>query len=89
MSRKQYAPPAKTHEVKKTRKEAQAELKAEREKFEQEQGVVQSTTTEVEAPPASEPTEDERAQLIRLLIFAVVGTVLLLAFMYWIFASSI
>jgi Fe2+ transport system protein B len=89
MSRKQYAPPAKTHEVKKTRKEAQAELKAEREKFEQEQGALQPTTEIVEPAPASEPTEDERAQLKRLLIFAIIGTVLLLAFMYWIFVSSL
>lgn len=87
MSHKQFSPQSKSHEAKKTRKEQKAELKAERERFEQEQGGL-VTETAVEESPLSAPTEDEKAQLKNLLLIAVVGTVVLLGIMYWVFAAT-
>jgi hypothetical protein len=87
MSHKQFSPQSSSHEAKKTRKEQKAALKIEREKFEQEQGVV-SNETVVEQVTSVVPTIDEKAQLKNMLIIAVVGTVLLLAIMYWFFAAN-
>lgn len=80
-------------EPKKTRKELRDELKEAQEKYKKEQAEFEEQQRAAAAPVQeefnNEPLpEDARAELQKVLIWASVGTVVLLAIMYWIFASA-
>ncbi len=77
MSRKQYKPPGSTHEKKVTRKERKRQLAEDRANKEQ-------------LAPAEEviPTEEDTDQMKHLALYSVVGILILLAIMYYVFITS-
>ncbi len=77
-------------EPKKTRKELRDELKEAQEKYQKEQTEFQEQQRAAAQPQQEEIDntplpEDARAELKKVLIWASVGTVVLLALMYWAF----
>jgi Fe2+ transport system protein B len=85
MSRKQYLPPAKTHEGKNTRKKEKEELAKQQAEFQAQQELVEQP---VEQETTVIPTEEDKAQLRKLIIFSSVGIGLLLFVMYYLFVSG-
>jgi hypothetical protein len=79
MSRKQFSPHGSSHEKKMTRKE--------RKKFAEENPIVNSNQNTV-PDMVSAPTEEDKKQLKNLTLFFVVGLILLLGLMYFVFISS-
>lgn len=70
MSRKQYRPPASSHEKKKSRKERRQDV--------QEQVPVEEVV----------PTEDDKVQLKNLTLYSVIGILILMVLMYWVFITN-
>ena len=82
MSRKQYTPPAKSHEGRITpKKEKELRKKQMEEAGMQEQFVPQETPEELI------PTEEDKQQLRNLSLIAGGFILMLLAVMYWLFVS--
>lgn len=70
MSRKQYRPPASSHEKKKSRKERREEI--------QQQVPIEEIV----------PTEDDKVQLKNLTLYSIIGILILMILMYWVFISN-
>ena len=87
MSRKQFIPHSGSHEKKQSRTVQKAELSKQKEEYELQKtefDEAQQAQQQVEMPT---PTEEDKAQLKKLTIYAAIGLVALLALMFYFFVG--